>query len=245
VFAGTLWVTKETGMADETRHAAWQTERRFAVRLLPEDGPPADLASGLTEFLDAFDFASEWVSREDPTRDGTASLAIVETQDGVADEVWTYTPGQPAADFSPLNWAAVPRFPNRERKSRLRERVEHAGPVVERAPTVVPTSPPQRPVAQRPVAPQPVARPKPEIVRIDVEGASETPRQWVRTRLRAAWNDRLSRCCLIASGASLWFAVGLADPHFLLPLLVFLPALWWRERNRDTSRPEAETEDWV
>src|SRR2546421_5694025 len=189
-------------MANETRHAAWQTERRFAVRLLPEDGPPADLASGLTEFLDAFDFASEWVSREDPARDGTASLAIVETQDGVTDEVWTYTPGQPAADFSPLNWAAVPRFPNRERKSRLRERVEHAGPVVERAPTVVPPSPPQRPVAQRPVEQRPVeqrpveqrpvAPPKPEIVRIDVAAASETPRQWVRTRLRAAWNDRLS-----------------------------------------------------
>jgi hypothetical protein len=85
-------------MANETRHAAWQTERRFAVRLLPEDGPPADLASGLTEFLDAFDLASEWVSREDPARDGTASLAIVETHDGVAEEVWTYTPGQPPAD---------------------------------------------------------------------------------------------------------------------------------------------------
>ena len=110
-------------MAHDVRHAAWQTERRFAVRILPEDGPPADLASGLTEFLDAFDFASEWVSREDPARDGTASLAIVETQDGVAEEVWTYTPGQPAPDFSPLSWPAVPEFPSRQRKSRLRERV--------------------------------------------------------------------------------------------------------------------------
>ena len=223
-------------MANETRHAAWQTERRFAVRLLPEDGPPADLASGLTEFLDAFDFASEWVSREDPARDGTAGLAIVETQDGIAEEVWTYTPGPPAADFSPLNWAAVPEFPHRERKSRLRERVERAGPVVERAPTVVPPRPPQRPIAPPP---------EPEIVRTDVAAASETPRQWLRTRLRAAWNDRLSRCCLIASGASLWFSIGLADPHFLLPLLVFLPALWWRERSRDTSTSEPETEDWV
>jgi hypothetical protein len=50
---------------------------------------------------------------------------------------------------------------------------------------------------------------------------------------------------LIAAGASLWFSVGLADPHFLLPLLVCLPALWWRQRSRDTSTPEAETEDWV
>ena len=226
-------------MAHDGRHAAWQTERRFAVRLLPEDGPPADLASGLTEFLDAFDFASEWVSREDPARDGTASLAIVETQDGIAEEVWTYTPGQPAPDFSPLNWAAVPEFPNRERKSRLRERVERAGPVVERAPIVVPPSPPQRPVA---------SPPEREIVRTERTERTaprENLRQWLRSRVRAAWGDRLSRCCLIGSGASLWFSIGLADPHFLLPMLVFVPALWWRERGRDTSAPEPETEDWV
>jgi hypothetical protein len=226
-------------MANDGRHAAWQTERRFAVRLLPEDGPPADLASGLTEFLDAFDLASEWVSREDPARDGTASLAIVETQDGVAEEVWTYTPGQPPADVSPLIWAAVPAFPTRQRKSRLRERVERSGPAVERAPTLVvpPPSLPPRPVF--------VAEPEPEIMRTEVAAVRETPRQWIRTRVRAAWNDRLSRYCLIASGASLWFSVGLADPHFLLPLLVSLPALWWRHRHRAEPATEAEPEDWL
>jgi hypothetical protein len=234
-------------MAHDVRHAAWQTERRFAVRILPEDGPPADLASGLTEFLDAFDLASEWVSREDPARDGTASLAIVETQDGVAEEVWTYTPGQPAPDFSPLTWPAVPEFPNRQRKSRLRERigaavvVEHVpAVVVERAPTVVPPSPAPRPVV--------VARPEPKPVpRAEVAAppVRESPRQWLRTWVRTAWNDRLARVCLIGSGASLWFSVGLADPHFLLPLLLFLPALWWRHRNRDESPAETEPEDWV
>ena len=225
-------------MANETRHAAWQTERRFAVRLLPEDGPPADLASGLTEFLDAFDLASEWVSREDPARDGTASLAIVETHDGVAEEVWTYTPGQtPADDVSPLRWAAPPAFPNRERKSRLRERVGTAV-VVERAPTVVPPNPPPRPVFVPPA--------EPEIVRTtEVPAARETPRQWLRASVKAAWNDRLARCCLIGSGASLWFSVGLADPHFLLPQLVFLPALWWRHRHRAEPATEAEPEDWL
>ena len=224
-------------MAHDVRHAAWQTERRFAVRLLPEDGPPADLASGLPEFLDAFDLASEWVSREDPARDGTASLAIVETQDGVAEEVWTYTPGQPAPDFSPLSWPAVPEFPSRQRKSRLRERIGTAV-VVERAPTVVPPSPPPRPVV--------VAPPEPEIVRT-TEGpaAHETPRQRLRTTFWAAWNDRLARCCLIGSGASLWFSVGLADPHFLVPLLVLLPALWWRDRNREEPVAQVEPEDWV
>jgi hypothetical protein len=73
----------------------------------------------------------------------------------------------------------------------------------------------------------------------------EAPRKWIQARVRAAWNDRLSRVCLIGSGTSLWFSVGLADWHFLLPLLVFLPALWWRERNRDLSPPPAEPEDWL
>jgi hypothetical protein len=63
--------------------------------------------------------------------------------------------------------------------------------------------------------------------------------------VRTNWNDRLSRVCLIGSGASLWFSVGLADPHFLLPLLVFAPALWWRHRNREEPPPQVEPEDWV
>ena len=225
-------------MANETRHAAWQTERRFAVRLLPEDGPPADLASGLTEFLDAFDLASEWVSREDPARDGTARLAIVETQDGVAEEVWTYTPGPPPADVSPLSWAAPPAFPTRHRASRLRERVERSGPVVERAPTVVvPPSPPPRPVFVAPPEPKPVRT-------AEVAAVRESPRQSLRAWVRTAWNDRLSRVCLIGSGASLWFSVGLADPHFLFPLLLFLPGLWWRHGHHAEPATEVEPEDW-
>jgi hypothetical protein len=236
VFGGKLRVTKEKSMAYETRHAAWQTERSFTVRLLPEDGAPADLASGLTQFLDAFDLASDWVSREDPARDGTARLAIVETQDGVTEEVWTYTPGQPAADFGPLSWAAVPEFPTRERKSRLRERVASAPLAVERAPAVA--APPPRP-------PRPVAPPEPEPSRTEVAAARKTPRQWLRKSVRAAWGDRLSRFCIVGSGASLWFSTGLADAHFLLPLLVFAPALWWRQRDRNEPAAGAEPEDWL
>jgi hypothetical protein len=233
-------------MAQEIRHAAWQTERRFTVRLLPEDGPPSELANGLTDFLDAFDLASDWVSREDPARDGTASLAIVETIDGVTEEIWTYTPGQPAADFTPLTWPHVPEFPHRERRSRLSQRVSAAGG---RAPRALPPSPawpppvaaaPQR-GPERPVKPAPREAPTPRIA----VAPREAPRKWIRARMRAAWNDRLSRGCLIGSGASLWFTVGLADPHFLLPLLVFSPAVWWRERNRDLTPPKAGPEDWL
>jgi hypothetical protein len=216
-------------MAHDGRHAAWQTERRFAVRLLPEDGPPADLASGLTEFLDAFDLASEWVRREDPGRDGTASLEIVETNDGVAQQVWTYAPAQPPADLSPLTWPRVPDFATREKKSRLRERIR---PV-----PVEPARPSSPPLV--------VASPKPEIERTEIAQVRETSERWMRTSVEAAWNDRLARCCLIGSGASLWFSVGLADPHFLLPLLLSIPALWWRQRSRDASPPQAEPDDWM
>jgi hypothetical protein len=237
-------------MAQEIRHAAWQTERSFAVRLLPEAGPPADLASGLTEFLDAFDLASEWVSREDPARDGTASLTIVETHDGVTEEIWTYTPGQPAAGFTPLTWPGVPAFATRERRSRLRQRVSAgaqreprvvpspAWPIAAPEPVIDRTEPPaaREPAVQAPAARAPAAR---------ALAAREEPRKWIRAKVLAAWNDRLARCCLIGSGASLWFSVGLADPHFLLPLLVFLPALWWRDRNREPAATEAEPEDWL
>jgi hypothetical protein len=103
---------EETSMATPTRHAAWRNERSFTVRLLPEQGPPVDLASGLADFLDAFDCAFEWLMREDPARDGAASLVILETREGVAEKVWAFPPEQPAEDqrpvkvfgFDPVNW---------------------------------------------------------------------------------------------------------------------------------------------
>src|SRR5207302_4493765 len=100
--------------------------------------------------------ASDWVSREDPARDGTASLTIVETNDGGAEEIWTYTPGQPPADFTPLTWPHVPEFPHRERRSRLSQRVSTTG---NRAPKALPPSPAwPPPVAAAPLA-EPVSEP--------------------------------------------------------------------------------------
>ena len=74
-------------MVTETCHAAWQTRRSFAVRLLADKGAASDLASGLPDFLEAVDFAFDWLNLEDPGRDGTARLAIFATRDGVTAEV--------------------------------------------------------------------------------------------------------------------------------------------------------------
>ena len=256
----------------ETRHAAWQTERRFAVRLLPEGGPPTDLADGLTEFLDAFDLAFEWLNREDPARTGLATLAILETCDGVSEEVWTYPPlpanGQELVKrlgFNPVSWAGVPGYSTDERKSRLRQRVGATGPRgdeapppkvehaaarnAEPAPIVAPRvalpviSPEPEPEPER--NPTPVDRDTAFIDSTEPATARLATRKWILASVRAAWDDRLARCCLVLSGASLWFALGLADPRVLAPLLVFVPALWWRHRNREAPAPDSETEDWL
>jgi len=252
----------------ETRHAAWQTERRFAVRLLPESGPPTKLADGLTEFLDAFDLAFEWLNREDPARTGSATLAIVETCDGVSEEVWTYPPlpgnGQELVTrlgFNPVSWAGVPEYSTDERKSRLRQRIGADEPreaeapweqieravEAETAPTVAPkVEPAEAPIAAPPGAPpEPEPEPKPTSDHAEPAIVHVTTRKWILTNVRVAWADRLSRCCLVLSGASLWFALGLADPKILAPLLVFVPTLWWRRRNQEVPAPESETEDWL
>jgi hypothetical protein len=275
-------VTEEIGMATETRHAAWQTERRFAVRLRPEGGPPTELAEGLAEFLDAFDLAFEWLDREDPARTGSATLSILETCDGVSEEVWTYPPapanGQELVSrlgFNPVSWAGVPGFSAEERKTRLRSRVGASDPREDEAPSpwvdhvateelppsfassadevVVASEPePERELKWEPAAanPTPAVRdtPRADTPRVD---SAERPdyrvivRRWVRAYARAAWDDRVSRCCLVLTGATLWFALGLADPRVLAPLLVLVPTLWWRERNREEPTPDSEIEDWL
>src|SRR2546427_9444251 len=110
-------------MATSTRHAAWWNERSFAVGLPDEQGPPAELAGGFSDFFDAFDFAVEWLAREDPGRDGTTNLAIFETHAGTTEQVWAYPPEQPAEGqqlvklfgFDPTTWKpTVPEFASKE-----------------------------------------------------------------------------------------------------------------------------------
>lgn len=230
-------------MATETRHAAWQDERSFAVRLLPEEGPPEELVGGLSEFLDAVDFAVEWLAREDPERAGTTSLAIFETRGGEAEKVWAYPPEQPRSTeplmkifgFDPVNWksAAVEFAPREPARGTFFPRPAETAP---------PASPRSAPVAPRalPSPPQPIA----------VLAADETRPQTSHTRLEprralaAAWDDPVSRSFLFLAGVSLWLSLAFSDASALAFLLVALSGLWWR-RGKLVGTAETDGEDWM
>ena len=106
-------------MAEPRRHAAWQTPRSYSVKLLDLEAIPLELVRGLTDFLDAFEFATDWLDREDPNRQGMTRLAIFETRGDVTTEVWTY-PAPPPNDqlvklfgFDPVRWNPAPDATNK------------------------------------------------------------------------------------------------------------------------------------
>lgn len=242
-------------MASNARHAAWQTERRFAVKLYPVDGSQTELACDLTEFLDAVDFAFEWLNSEDPARNGTATLAIVETHDGVSEEVWTYPPAPSGTGelvnrlgFNPVTWAGTPNYSAAEHKSRLRERVASTAarrplpPPLPETPVLAPVVEPARPPKSSPALPPPAPPRVREAIPVDAHVAA---RKWIRTNTRIAWDDRISRVLLILAGATLWFTIGLADPTLLVPLAIFVGGLWWRHGHRPPPAADAEHEEWL
>ena len=178
-------------MANETRHAAWQSERLFAVRLLPEEGDPTELADGLGDFLEAVDFAVEWLGREDPERTGTASLAIFETSSGEAEKVWAYPPdgtpdGSPLMEifgFDPVTWKSP--------SSEYSPREPALGTFFTRAPenATLPSAPRLAPVAPRP-EPAPIAAPQPAVVAVvehEEPPLPARPRPAAAPALAAAW----------------------------------------------------------
>jgi hypothetical protein len=244
-------------MANETRHAAWQSGRLFAVRLLPEEGDPTELADGLGDFLEAVDFAVEWLAREDPERTGTASLAIFETSTGAAEKVWAYPPddspdGSPLMEifgFDPVNWkAASSEYSPREPAlgtffTRAPENVfapENAAPP---APRVAPVAPRPVPV---PIAPPQPAQPPPAVVAVEHEEPPGSARPHLRPRraLAAAWQDTVARSFLLLAGISLWLAVAFSDAGILAFVLVAVSGLWWR-RDKLIAATETDGEDWL
>ena len=257
-------------MADETRHAAWQTERLFAVRLLPEEGEPRELADGLGDFLEAVDFAVEWLAREDPERTGTASLAIFETSADGAEKVWAYPPdasadGAPLMKifgFDPVNWkAASSEYTPKEPAlgtffTRAPEGMVPAGAsVASAAPPPAPepavpvpvqvTVPQPAVVAAAAVEPRPVPIAAPRFA-AEHEEPAESSHAPLRPRraLAAAWHDPVARSFLFLAGISLWLAVAFSDAEILAFVLVAVSGLWWR---RDKLIHEATTdgEDWI
>ncbi len=79
-------------MAENERHAAWHNQRSFAVTLLPKHGQPTELAGGFDDLLEAVDLATDWLEREDPRRQGTTGVAILESRNGITRRVWATRP---------------------------------------------------------------------------------------------------------------------------------------------------------
>jgi hypothetical protein len=129
-------------MAIDSRHAAWQTQRTYAVRLLAPGEAARDLVDGLDDYADAFDFAKEWLYRLDATRDESTRVVILETNGGATREVWSY-PAEESAEadghdngqelvkvfgFNPATWkSSVREFSTDEPKQSLRDRITTAG----------------------------------------------------------------------------------------------------------------------
>jgi hypothetical protein len=261
-------------MAPETRHAAWQDVRRFSVRLLPEEGDPTELVGGIGDFLDAVDFAVDWLAREDPDRTGTASLAIFEARNGTAEKVWAYPPDSPDGapltkifGFDPVNWksAAAEFAPPREpAKGTFFPRVEtetktapaptpspkSALPAPRALPVPPPPTPPPAVVPLRPPTPAvvPLRPPTPAVVAVTYEDRPEPttePRHLdPRRALAAAWDDRVARACLCLATVSLWLALALSSATVLVLFFVALSGLWWR-RDKLVGDAKADLEDWL
>ena len=246
-------------MATSMRHAAWWNERSFAVGRPDGQGPPAELAGGFSDFLDAFDFAVEWLEREDPGRAGTTHLAIFETHAGTTEQVWTYPLERPVEGqqlvnlfgFDPTTWKSTvpefasdeptgPTFLNRAAQARGQAKVIPIRPGLATAPAAVERETPARTRPRRPPAAQErgaaAAPTGGEAVAVD-----SGPQ--ISAVLRAAWGDAVSRACLSLGVVSilLWLIVA---QSFLVLLPIALAGLWWR-RDKRADAAEADAEDWL
>jgi len=202
-------------MAASHSHAGGNNRRSFDVRLLPEHEQPIELAVGVTDFLEAVELATDWLEREDPGRDGSTGIAVFAQCDGATPEiVWHYpAEDQPVRQrtlvdtfgFDPVGWvSAVQEFKGERRL-----------PV---------PAPAHLHLVEAPSAGG----------ELDQEAGRRRGRRRSLVPLaHSAWEyDQVSRACLIAAAVSLWLAVTLADPRFLVLLLLALGGLWLRRGRR-------------
>ena len=184
-------------MASKNSHAAWQTERTFTVRVLPEEGEPTELAAGLGDYLEAVDLATEWVERTDPKRTGTTPIEIVESREGGEATVWEYPPDhQPPKlvqifGFDPVGWVSgVQDFKGARR-------TPTPAPPLRAVQPRTPVSPPLKPQAKPQPAPARVPTLRRQAVPTLRSQAAPTLRSQAVPFLHSAWADPVSRACLL------------------------------------------------
>jgi hypothetical protein len=182
-------------MASKNSHAAWQTERSFAVRVLPEQGKPTEFASGVGDYLEAVHLATEWLERTDPKRTGTTPIEIVEFRAGGRGDGREYPPADRPPTlvdifgFDPVRWVSAVQDFEAER----------------RLPT---PAPPLRVMGPRsPVPPplQPHPEPQPALARVPTRPREAVP------FLHSVWTDSVSRTCVIVGAFAPWLTVSLVD----------------------------------
>jgi hypothetical protein len=231
-------------MATNASHAAKQGDKTFSVEVRSGSEPATVLAEALSEFLDAFDCAMEWLEREDPERTKNLSIDIFATRNGFKEHAWAYPAGagahapaetKPLVElfgFDPVAWQPQAREFDSARGERPR-----------------PVTPSLRQddfadftdfTDDEPEAPPPaVDRPSPG-ERLDTWLASGG-RLRLRRSLLAFWDDKFSRWELILGAILLWLTVTLLAPEFLPSLLAVVAGLWLGRGRR--AAPASDTSD--
>jgi hypothetical protein len=228
-------------MATDASHAATQLDKSFAVEVLTGPETATVIAGGLSDFLDAFECAVEWLDREDPQRTGDVSIAILLTSGAGRELVWSFPPEGAehpnrasrglveVFGFDPVTWSA--RLGEEDAAGR------RLGPDPRQPQAAGSTSsveadlrsPARTAVDASPSFPAfELAAPR-ETRRVG-PGSRRLPE--FRDHFRMVWDDRLSRLCLVVAAISLWLTVTLVEPSFLAPLLAAAAGLWSRRSRR-------------
>jgi hypothetical protein len=246
-------------MATDLRHAATQHDKQYSVQVRTERGTVV-AADALSEFLDAFDCAMEWLEREDPERAGALSIGIYETRDGATSKVWAYPAeaGTVAAEkttslvnvfgFDPVAWR-----PQAREFDVARSRPHH-----EPSPASFRSAFLEHDAEEDGAEPDGDADADyVDAVHIEEQERHATPA--VAERLEAwlarwselhpgrtfqtFWADKVSRAWLILGAILLWLSVTLLAPEFLAPLLAVVLGLWVG-RARRAPRTTDTADDW-
>jgi hypothetical protein len=230
-------------MAFKPSHAADTTET-FSVETLCAPASVTVIATGLTDFLDAVDVAMEWLSQAECEQADPPAVAIFSTVGATRKQVWGY-PSSAATQAAPEERRLVDLF--------------GFDPVSWR-PTVGTDDPVPgaRPVRRTPPSPEPsltvfAAAVEHEESDDRDDPAPPLPRErwvadpqrwrWFWDEIRAAWEDRVSRWCIVFGVLSLWLMVTLVEPSFLASVVAAGAGVWSRRRRHPAPAGDG-VEDW-